>query len=100
MAAQAMAHHFETFALGFEVYEALRCALSEVLLARGWTSADRFVALRSGESLRVSPMPRPRLSLRTANASVTVPSGRHPGGSCWRWPRSCPPAPRRLTTSR
>jgi L-ascorbate metabolism protein UlaG (beta-lactamase superfamily) len=62
-ARQAMAHHFETFALGFEAHEAPRRALSEALRTRGWT-ADRFVAPRAGESLRVSPMPRPRVAVR------------------------------------
>lgn len=51
-ARQAMAHHFEAFALGFEAYDAPRRALADALRQRGWPP-ERFVAPRPGQSLIV-----------------------------------------------
>jgi L-ascorbate metabolism protein UlaG (beta-lactamase superfamily) len=51
--ARAMAHHHETFQLGFEAFEAPRKDLSDAL-SNGGISAERFAAPRPGEVVIVS----------------------------------------------
>jgi L-ascorbate metabolism protein UlaG (beta-lactamase superfamily) len=51
-ATRAMAHHFETFQLGFEAFDAPRRKLAETLAAAG-ISSQRFAAPRTGEAVIV-----------------------------------------------
>ncbi len=55
-ARRAMAHHFESFQLAFEAYDAPRRALAAALAAAG-VAPDRFRALRTGESWVIEPQP-------------------------------------------
>jgi L-ascorbate metabolism protein UlaG (beta-lactamase superfamily) len=54
-ARQGVAHHFDTFQLGFEAYGAAATELYQALSAAG-QPRDRMVALRAGQSLVVRPV--------------------------------------------
>jgi L-ascorbate metabolism protein UlaG (beta-lactamase superfamily) len=53
-ARQALAHHFETFQLGFEAFDAPRNEITQTLAQQGLASS-RFAMLRPGQALVVLP---------------------------------------------
>jgi L-ascorbate metabolism protein UlaG (beta-lactamase superfamily) len=56
-ARQALAHHFETFQLGFEAFDAPRNEILQTLAQRGLAS-NRFAMLQPGQALVILP-PKP-----------------------------------------
>ena len=54
-ARQALAHHFETFQLGFEAFDAPRNEVKQTLVQRG-LSSNRFTLLQPGQALVVLPV--------------------------------------------
>lgn len=53
-ARQALAHHFETFQLGFEAFDAPRHEVTQTLVQRG-LNTNQFVMLQPGQALTVLP---------------------------------------------
>jgi len=53
-ARQALAHHFETFQLGFEAFDAPRNEVTQTLAQRG-LATRRFVMLQPGQAITVVP---------------------------------------------
>lgn len=53
-ARQALAHHFETYQLGFEAFDAPRNEITQTLAQRGFAT-NRFTVLQPGQTLVVVP---------------------------------------------
>ncbi|MDH4449029.1 MAG: MBL fold metallo-hydrolase [Rhodoferax sp.] len=65
-ARQALAHHFETFQLGFEAFDAPRNEVKQTLVERSLPSYQ-FAVLRPGQSLKVLATARSNQSLAPAS---------------------------------